>query len=155
MERFGLQDAFALIYNHGEQFVGHSRQEVHERVQRSALLLNIMGFLSEETILSLAPRRVFLDIDPGFGQMWRELGLADPFQGHDDFVTIGEKIGQAGCTVPPSRLCLTIGRRKWSLPGKRSPASPAGVAPMGPWSTRGKPMGCGCMNFANSPRCLT
>ena len=38
-----------------------------------------MGFLDDEEILAAAPLRVFLDIDPGFGQMWRELGLADVF----------------------------------------------------------------------------
>jgi hypothetical protein len=43
---------------------------------------------------------VFLDIDPGFGQMWRELGLADVFAGHDVHVTIGENVGRAECTVP-------------------------------------------------------
>ena len=39
-------------------------------------LLNVMGYLDDEEMLAAAPRRVFLDIDPGFGQMWRELGLA-------------------------------------------------------------------------------
>jgi hypothetical protein len=50
------------------------------------------------------PRRVFLDIDPGFGQMWQDLGLADVFRGHDDYVTIGENIGQADCVVPTCGL---------------------------------------------------
>src|SRR5205823_178055 len=55
-------------------------------------------------VLAAAPRRVFLDIDPGFGQMWRALGLADVFRGHDAFVTIGENIGRAGCLVPTGGL---------------------------------------------------
>ena len=41
-----------------------------ERTRRSALLLNVMGFLDDEEILAAAPLRAFLDIDPGFGQMW-------------------------------------------------------------------------------------
>jgi len=104
MKRFGLSDAFALIYNHGKRFVGLSRQQVVERTKTSAFLLNVMGFLTDEEILSHTPRRVFLDIDPGFGQMWRVLGLADPFRGHDVHVTIGENIGQPDCAIPTCGL---------------------------------------------------
>jgi hypothetical protein len=47
---------------------------------------------------------VFLDIDPGFGQMWRELGQADQFAGHDTFVTIAENIGRPDCEIPTCGL---------------------------------------------------
>jgi hypothetical protein len=47
---------------------------------------------------------VFLDIDPGYPQMWRELGLADMFEGHDAFVTIGENIGRPDCLIPDCGL---------------------------------------------------
>jgi hypothetical protein len=63
-----------------------------------------MGFLTDEEVLSRAPRRVFLDIDPGFGQMWHDLGLHDVFHGHDDYVTIGENIGRPGCSIPTCGL---------------------------------------------------
>src|SRR5207247_8933994 len=63
-----------------------------------------MGCLNDEVILSAARRRVFVDIDPGFGQMWRELALCDLFAGHDDFVTIGENIGRPQCTIPTCGL---------------------------------------------------
>ncbi len=96
----GLQREFALLYDRGRRVLGLSRGDVIERTRRSALLLNVMGFLDDEDILAQAPRRVFLDIDPGFGQMWQELGLHDLPRGHDDYVTIGLNIGQAGCTVP-------------------------------------------------------
>jgi hypothetical protein len=36
--------------------------------------------------------------------MWRELGLADVFAGHDRLVTIAERIGQADCTIPTCGL---------------------------------------------------
>src|SRR5262249_2968357 len=49
-------------------------------------------------------KRVFLDIDPGFGQMWQDLGLQTMFNGHDYYVTIGENIGQNGCSVPTCGL---------------------------------------------------
>src|SRR5687767_5672966 len=103
MREFGLGDCFSLSVG-GRGEVGMPRREVLERVRRSALLINVMGFLSDAEVLAAAPRRVLLDIDPGFGQMWRELGLADVFQGHDDFVTIGGNVGRPGCGVPTCGL---------------------------------------------------
>jgi hypothetical protein len=99
MERFGLGDRWSLVYE-GKRFFGLSREEVLERVRHCAFLLNVMGYLNHEEILAAAPRRVFLDIDPGFPQMWRELGLADVFDGHDHFVTVGANVGQPACTIP-------------------------------------------------------
>jgi hypothetical protein len=102
--RFGLGEAFSVIYSRGERFLGLPRPQVLEQARNAAFLLNVMGFLGQEEVLAAARRRVFLDIDPGFGQMWRELGLSDPFRGHDDFVTIGEKVGRPGCEIPTCGL---------------------------------------------------
>jgi hypothetical protein len=104
MERFGLGDAFALFYDRGERIVGLPRSQVLERVKNAAFLLNVNGFLTDEEILGRVPRRVFLDIDPGFGHMWQELGLHSLFRGHDDYVTIGENIGRPDCAIPTCGL---------------------------------------------------
>jgi hypothetical protein len=105
MERFGLENSFSLLdRGNGQAVAGLPRHELLRRAQSSALLLNVMGYLDDEEILAAAPRRVFLDIDPGFPQMWRELGLADLFTGHDDFVTIGARVGQADCSIPTCSL---------------------------------------------------
>ncbi len=104
MQRFGLGAAYSLSFARGEQVIGMPRAQVIERVKGSAALLNVMGYLSDSVILAVAPRRVFFDIDPGFGQMWRSLGLADIFAGHHDFVTIGENLGQPGCEAPTCGL---------------------------------------------------
>jgi glycosyltransferase involved in cell wall biosynthesis len=104
MERFGLGDAFTLLGPHGGALAGVPRPEALARARRSILLLNVMGFLDDEDFLAAAPRRAFLDTDPGFGQMWRELGLADIFAGHDVHITIAENIGKPGCTVPTCGL---------------------------------------------------
>lgn len=62
-------------------------------------MLNVMGFLPPDAPPVDGPR-VFLDIDPGYPQMWRELGLADMLAGHDRFVTVGANVGRAGCAIP-------------------------------------------------------
>jgi glycosyltransferase involved in cell wall biosynthesis len=104
MSGFGFESSFALLCDRGARFIGLSRAEVRQRISRCAFLLNVMGFLDDEEILGWAPRRVFLDIDPGFGQMWRVLGLNDVLRGHDDFVTIGENLGRPDCTIPDCGL---------------------------------------------------
>ncbi len=101
---FGLEDDYVLLGPEGESLIGMPRSRLLERVRHSALLLNIMGYLRDEEVLGLAPRRVFLDIDPGFGQFWNELGLHHPFAGYDAYVTIGLNIGRPDCTIPTCGL---------------------------------------------------
>jgi hypothetical protein len=104
MKDFGLEDSFSLSYNRGERVVGLPRRRVLERAAEAELLLNVMGYLDDEEILGRVRRRVFLDIDPGFSQMWRDLGLHDAFRGHDDFVTLGRNIGRPDCAIPTCGL---------------------------------------------------
>jgi len=103
MTQFGLEESCALLHR-GQSVFGVSRNEVVERTRRAALLLNVMGYVRDEDVLAAASRRVFLDTDPGYGQMWRELGQADIFTGHDDFVTIAEHIGRQECGIPTAGL---------------------------------------------------
>jgi hypothetical protein len=104
MESFGLGDSFSLDIGPDEQPIGLSRDVVRAKVGEADLLLNVMGYLEDPELLARARRRVFLDIDPGFGQMWRALGLCDLFRGHDAFVTVGTRIGQDDCRVPTCGL---------------------------------------------------
>ncbi len=99
MRDYGLEGSHALSID-GEFLVGRSRAEVLDCVRQSRLLINVMGYLNDVEILGLARRRVFLDIDPGFPQIWRDLDLADLLQGHDLFVTIGLNIGRPECAIP-------------------------------------------------------
>jgi hypothetical protein len=100
MNGFGLRGCWTLLYDGGREVAGRPREEVVERARRSSLLLNVMGYLDDEEILAAAPLRVLLDIDPGFGQMWQQLGLHELFREHDRYVTIGERIGAADCSIP-------------------------------------------------------
>ena len=101
---FGLEDDYVLTGPGGESLIGMPRSRLLERVRHSAFLLNIMGYLRDEEILGRASKRVFLDIDPGFGQFWDELGLHRPFAGYDAYVTIGLNIGRPDCTIPTCGL---------------------------------------------------
>ena len=93
-----------MLHDGGRAVLGMSDAALDRAVDRAALLLNVNGFVQQERVLERVPLRAYLDIDPGFGQMWRALDLHDPFAGHDAFVTIGERIGQPGCTIPTNGL---------------------------------------------------
>jgi hypothetical protein len=95
---------YAVLGGDGTSLAGLSRKEALERTRGARLLLNVMGFMTDQELLEAARRRVFLDIDPGFGQVWWELGLADVFAGHDVFVTVGRNVGSDGCGVPTCGL---------------------------------------------------
>jgi hypothetical protein len=104
MRLFGLGASFSLDIGPGEPPVGLPRREV-ERITRSAdFLLNIMGYVNDPHVLGCAKRLAFLDIDPGFPQMWDALGYCDMFAGHDVFLTVGRNVGREGCAVPSRGL---------------------------------------------------
>ena len=100
MDRFGLGDCWTVGYDGWRETAGATREQTLAVLQRSQFVLNVMGFLDDPELLGAAPCRVFLDIDPGFGQMWRALGLHDVFDGHDRFVTVGQNVGRRECPVP-------------------------------------------------------
>ena len=104
MAAAGMGGRFALLYDGGRRCLGLDRAALLQRCQGADVLFNVMGYLDDEEILAAARRRVFVDIDPGFPQLWRALGLHDAFAGHDAFVTVGANVGRPGCAVPDCGL---------------------------------------------------
>jgi len=101
--------SYCVLDGEGRSLDGLSCEEALAKTRDARFLFNVMGFVRDSELLAAARRRVFLDIDPGFGQVWRELGLTDVFDGHDAFVTVGRNIGRDCCRVPTCGLrWLTI-----------------------------------------------
>ena len=148
MGDFGLDDSYAVLCSESQAF-GRSLADVRRHVQ-GALLLNVMGFLDDAAIVDAASVRVFLDIDPGFGQMWRVLGLADIFGQHDHFVTIGQNVGRPGCAVPACGIdwittCPPVVLDEWPAGPPRPQGAVTSVAswrgPFGPVAYEGTTYG--------------
>jgi len=99
MAAAGLADSYCLLLDEGET-VGRTRSEAKAAIAAAPALIDVMGFLEDEELLAAASLRVFLDVDPGFPQIWNELGLADVFAGYDRFVTVGGNVGFDDCLVP-------------------------------------------------------
>jgi hypothetical protein len=136
MQGFDLGDAFSLDYQSGQETIGMPRKAVLQKVRESACLINVMGFLTDDEILRSAPRRAFLDIDPGFPQMWQELGLSDLLSNDQLYLTIGLNVGESQCTVPTCglnwiRTPQPIVLSDW--PVQAQPAVPARFTSIASW----------------------
>jgi hypothetical protein len=77
--------------------------ELNAAADDAELLVNISGHLTLGSIKSRVRRRVFIDLDPGFTQLWQPRGGSDGgvrLAGHDDYFTVGENVGTAACDLP-------------------------------------------------------
>ena len=74
MEEMGLGDCYAALVDGGSETVGLARGELAARLGRCALLINVNGFLTDAELMGAPARRAYLDIDPGFAQIWRGAG---------------------------------------------------------------------------------
>ena len=100
VEFAGLRDSCSLLLDEGES-VGLSRPDLVRSIEAAPCLINVMGFLTDPELLAASEMLVFLDVDPGFPQLWRELGQADLLGGHHRYVTVGANIGLPDCEIPP------------------------------------------------------
>lgn len=101
MERFGLGNHAALLERDGTGHVGLSRAEVEQLAPDIDLLINRSGQLHLRSVLRAVRRRMYLDVDPGYTQIWQEQYGADlNLPGHDIYVTVGLNLGKPDCPLP-------------------------------------------------------
>lgn len=100
-DQFGLSAAATLLYENGEQTHGTTCAELLDLAGEAALLVNISGHLASEPFFSRFRRKAYVDIDPGFTQIWHAAGnTGTRLRGHDVYFTIGENVGKRGCSIP-------------------------------------------------------
>lgn len=100
----GLGDAWAVLVDGGGRSLGIDRADLVAWARGAELLVDVMGYLHDEELLGAVGRRLFLDIDPGFPQLWAWQGLHDAFGRHDVYATYGANIGDPTCHVPTCDL---------------------------------------------------
>jgi hypothetical protein len=101
MEKFKLLGHGSLLESGGPGHVGLSLAEVESLARDVDLLVNISGRLSFESILGAVRRRLYLDMDPGYTQLWQEqYGVDMHLRGHDIHVTVGLNLGEPDCPLP-------------------------------------------------------
>jgi hypothetical protein len=88
----------------GRSLAGLAMEEAVEWAGGADLLVNISGHLEIEAIKEGPRRRAYIDVDPGFTQIWAEEGAAARLEGHDTYFTVGENIGTANCSIPTAGI---------------------------------------------------
>lgn len=101
VRRFGLEGR-AILWEHGaDRPHGASSAEVRDLSRDAALLVNISGHVTLPSFLDRVPRRAYVDLDPGFTQIWAEQGIDGArLAGHDAWFTVAERMGRADCSIP-------------------------------------------------------
>ena len=105
MQAFGLRGALLCPRRKGGARVhGMDLDDLFARADDAALLVNIGGHLRWSPLLGRLGPSAFVDLDPGFTQIWhaegREIGLAD----HDLHFTVGMNVGTPVCPLPDGGL---------------------------------------------------
>ena len=96
---FGIQARCCVDYNEGQDYFGMSRREFEQLAGSADLLLNPGGHLLPESPLTQVPRRAYVDVDPGFTQIWSH-GADMGFQRHNLFFTVGQNVGRPDFKIP-------------------------------------------------------
>lgn len=102
-ERYAPSSQSTLLIG-DEALVGPPLDTLRE-VASSATLVNISGHVDHRRLFPAFRRRVLVDIDPGFTQVWH--GAGDPgarVSGHDVHFTIAENIGRPDCRIPTAGI---------------------------------------------------
>jgi hypothetical protein len=102
VSRAGIAGA-ALLNADGVSLAGLATSELLELAELADLLVNISGNLRWRPLFSRFRLRVYLDIDPGFTQVWHARGW-NGLAGHHRYFTIAENIGSSVCSIPTNGI---------------------------------------------------
>jgi hypothetical protein len=104
MDAVDFTGSASLISDLGTTVAGLGRDELLDRARGAALLVNISGHLRDPELRALAGRRAFIDLDPGYTQVWHAEGHDVGLAGHDLHFTVGANVGTPSCDLPTGGL---------------------------------------------------
>ncbi|MDX6634554.1 MAG: hypothetical protein QOF06_757 [Solirubrobacterales bacterium] len=101
VERFGLSGSACLVHGDGPDTTGLPFEDLVARGERASLLVNLSGHLTMRPVFDAVDLRLYVDLDPGYTQLWAEAGLSGArLDGHDRFATVGLNLGDRRCPLP-------------------------------------------------------
>ncbi len=81
--------------------VGLSFADVEAVAKSADAILNLSGRMHRQEVLQGPAKRIYVDLDPGFTQIWQEqYGVDMNLQGHDAYFTVGLCLPFEECNVP-------------------------------------------------------
>lgn len=98
-DAFGLERRAALLTGGGHA-LGVSYEDVLSFAAEAELLVNLAGTVHDPRVLEAVPRRLLVDLDPAFTQLWHAQGVDVGVATHDRFASVGLRLHDAECAVP-------------------------------------------------------
>jgi hypothetical protein len=95
----GLAGRAALLHP-GRTATGMPYPDVARFAAAADVVVNLAGVLDDAELTGPAARRLYVDLDPAFTQLWHAEGIDMHLAGHDAFASVGGALGTAGCPVP-------------------------------------------------------
>jgi hypothetical protein len=113
----------------GDRVFGADRMgDVRDLIGSAALVVNISGNLRRPDLFGVARRAAYVDLDPGFTQIWHADRLGDlGIDRHHLHFTIGENIGGPSCRLPTAGVQWVPTRQPIVLSDWRVSPVPAGA----------------------------
>lgn len=101
VDQFALSGHAALLEWDGPGYQGLTHVDVERLARDTDLFINLSGRFHLASVLAAVRRRMYLDLDPGFVQIWQEqYGVDMNLHGHDAYVTVGLNLGAPDCPLP-------------------------------------------------------
>lgn len=98
-EQFGLTARWTLV-GPGGAVAGTSMAEFEAAAATADLLVDLSGCATGIEAAMNVPRRLYVDMDPGFTQWWHVQGANVGLTGHTHHATVGTAIPHGGTSVP-------------------------------------------------------
>lgn len=116
----------AMVEHESERVLGCSRAEVQRFADEADLLINLAGTLRDRRLLEAVDTRVFVDLDPGFTQVWNEQGYDLGLGLHTHFASVGGLLGTAASLAPTCgyewiAILPPVAMRHWPVRSDRPP----------------------------------
>ena len=96
----GIVDRAALVDQEGAVRSGIPDEQLLERIAAADLLANMSGNLRARALRRILRRAAYVDLDPGYTQLWAAQSLDVGLGGHDVFFTVALAIGTPMCPLP-------------------------------------------------------
>ena len=132
-KKYELQNNWAYYDEHGDRWIGLSKNEVTEFCKTADIVLNISNVNPLREWWMQIPTRILIDTDPAFTQIRHieEERYRKIAEHHTHFFSFGENFGKPGCSMPddgfnwkPTRQPISLDLWKVSHP-----------TPSGNWTT--------------------
>jgi hypothetical protein len=97
--RHGLTGRAALLPASGAP-IGMDSDALRDFVRRADILCNVSGRLRDAELVKHVPLRLYVDVDPGFTQLWHASGVDMGLARHTHHLTAGTALGTSRACVP-------------------------------------------------------